>query len=596
MIGVVVPQRRMLLKHLLAAFPGVVMLKSTVVDRKTLAWIKDGVDETLNSVLGSLDEYIENPEDVSPIEECISPLHRVKGAVEMVGIEGATMLASEMEQLATALAGKKVKHQAEAVEVLAAGILQLPGYLESLYHGNPDLPLLLLPMLNDFRASQDNELFTEGDFFSPNLSVKVPVKSISRSTVTGNVSTVAKKLRPGYLSGLLGVFTGKDLENSLEKLTLVLDNLLIASTTEKEEQLWWVALGVVESLKEQGLESSVSIKILLGRVDLQIKRIIKSDGEINTDGSEDRIIKSLLYYVAQSQSYSDRVVEIKKAFSLGNEDNHALKNAKENLYGFNANLVDSISAQLNEELTSIKCALDIILHGRGGDTDGMESVLYNFSSVGDALDMLGMGKHKDLINEQKEFLSLKMIQGEAISEDDLMDMATVLLTIESSLGDLGRVMQQPDEGNELSTTEYEKLLKVVAQEILEEIKIIKNQINEFSNEPSNVLLVNKVPKLLKQIAGTTRTLNDEQQSNLTSAIEHYFNQEILVNKSGSSQDSLDLLADAITGLENYYQSVVEESVAPELGLLVAEESMAQLGYPPEKMVPVLTPYSAVASM
>jgi len=210
--------------------------------------------------------------------------------------------------------------------------------------------------------------------------------------------------------------------------------------------------------------------------------------------------------------------------------------------------------------------------------------------------MLGMGKHKDLINEQKEFLSLKMIQGEAISEDDLMDMATVLLTIESSLGDLGRVMQQPDEGNELSTTEYEKLLKVVAQEILEEIKIIKNQINEFSNEPSNVLLVNKVPKLLKQIAGTTRTLNDEQQSNLTSAIEHYFNQEILVNKSGSSQDSLDLLADAITGLENYYQSVVEESVAPELGLLVAEESMAQLGYPPEKMVPVLTPYSAAASM
>ncbi len=138
---------------------------------------------------------------------------------------------------------KKVKHKNEAVEVLAAGILQLPGYLESLYHGNPDLPLVLLPMLNDFRASQDSELLTEGDFFSPDLTVKVPVQPIGKSTVAGNVATVAKKLRPGYLSGLLGVFRDNNLEKSHEKLTLVLDNLLIASSSEKEEQLWWVALG-----------------------------------------------------------------------------------------------------------------------------------------------------------------------------------------------------------------------------------------------------------------------------------------------------------------------------------------------------------------
>jgi chemosensory pili system protein ChpA (sensor histidine kinase/response regulator) len=572
------------------------MIKSTVVDRKTLAWIKDGVDETLKSVLGSLDEYIENTDDVSPIEQCISPLHRVKGAVEMVGIEGATMLASEMEQLATALAGKQVKHKNEAAEVLAAGILQLPGYLESLYHGNPDLPLVLLPMLNDFRASQDNELFTEGDFFSPNLSVKVPVQAISRSTVAGSVATVAKKLRPGYLSGLLGVFKEQDLEKSLEKLILVLDNLLLASTTEKEEQLWWVALGVVESLKEQGLESSVAVKMLLGRVDRQIKQIIKSEGEAHADSSRDKIIKSLLYYVAQSQSYSDRVIEIKKAFSLGYADEDALKNARGNLYGFNANLVDSISAQLTEELTSIKCTLDIILHGRAGDAEGMEEVLENFSSVGDALDMLGMGRHKDLINEQKEFLSLKIFQGEPISESDLMDIATVLLTIEASLGNLGREMQQTTDEDDISAAEYDDLLKVVAQEILEEIKVIKNEVNEFSKEPSNILLVGNVPKLLKQIAGAARTINDEQQSNLTSAIGNYFNQEIIVNQAGCDKDSLDLLADAITGLENYYQSVIEESVAPELGLQVAEKSMVQLGYPPAQMVPVLTTYATASNM
>ncbi|MCK4587384.1 MAG: hypothetical protein KAU29_08580, partial [Gammaproteobacteria bacterium] len=410
----------------------------------------------------------------------------------------------------------------------------------------------------------------------------------------GDVVSVAKKLRPGYLSGLLGVFKENNVEESLKKLALVLDNLLIASTTEKEEQLWWVSLGVVESLKEQGLESSVAIKMLLGRVDREIKHIIKSGGEVHTDDSLDKIIKSLLYYVGQSQSYSDRVVEIKKAFALGDSDNKTINSARENLYGFNANLVDSISKQLNEELTTIKCTLDIILHGKDGETEGMDSVLNNFSSVEDALEMLGMGRHKNLLNEQKEFLSLKMSQGEVLSEEDLMGIATVLLTIETSLGDLGRVMERPEDDGGISSSEYENLLKVVAHEILENIKQIKNEVSEFSAEPSDILLVSNVPKLLGQIAGTTRTINDEQQSNLTDAIGQYINQEIILNEKEASKDSLDLLADAITGLENYYQSVVEESVAPELGLQVAEESMAQLGYPPVRDVPILMPYTAVA--
>ena len=572
------------------------MLTSTVVDRKTLAWIKDGISETLESVLQSLDEFIENSDDVTPIKECLAPLHRVKGAVEMVEIEGATMLAKEMEQLALALTEEKVKHKDEAAEVLAAGILQLPGYLESLYHGNPDLPLVLLPMLNDFRASQDSELLTEGDFFSPDLTVKVPVQPVGKSTVAGNVVSVAKKLRPGYLSGLLGVFKNNDLEKSLEKLTLVLDNLLIASSSEKEEQLWWVALGVVESLKEQGLESSVAIKMLLGRVDREIKHIIKSGGEIHTDDSLDKITKSLLYYVGQSESYSDRVVEIKKAFSLGYDDDQDINDARENLYGFNANLVESMSKQLNEELTTIKCTLDIILHSKDGAVEGMDSVLKNFSSVADALDMLGMGRHKNLVNEQEEFLRLKMIEGESLSEEDLMGVATVILAIETSLGDLGRVMSRSDEEGGLPSAEYEKLLKVVAHEVLENIQKIKNEVSDLSDEPSNILLVSNVPKLLEQIAGTARTINDEQQSNLTDAITKYVNQEIILNKEEASKDSLDLLADAITGLENYYQSVVEESVAPELGLQIAENSMAKLGYPPESSVPVLREYAAVANM
>ena len=85
------------------------MSSPTIVDRKTLAWIKEGVDETLKSVHHAPDDFLENVDDTSPIEACIEPLHRVKGAVEMVGIEGAAMVAQEMERVARAVVENQVK-------------------------------------------------------------------------------------------------------------------------------------------------------------------------------------------------------------------------------------------------------------------------------------------------------------------------------------------------------------------------------------------------------------------------------------------------------------------------------------------------------
>lgn len=567
------------------------MLISTVVDRKTLSWVKDEVDATLKSVLELLDEYIINPSEITPLVECIEPLHRVKGAVEMIGIEGATMLAGEMESLARALADKTIKQEKDALEVLATGICQLPGYLDSLYFGHPDLPLVLLPMLNDFRASRDCELFTEGDFFSPDLSIKVPVQPLNESRVSGDISTVAKKLRPGYLSGLLGVIKEDNLSVSLERLSLVLNNLLSASKTDKAEQLWWVTLGVVDSLKDKGIETSIAVKILLGRVDRMIKEAISSGEDKLGQDSSNKIIKSLLYYIAQSETHNDRVMEIKKTFNITSTSSDDIENARKNLFGFNANLVESMTGQLNEELTAIKCELDVVMHGKGGSTEGMESMVQKLSTVADVLGMLGMVRQKNLVWDQKEFLASKVSNSEILSEEELMSIATALLYVETSLSDLGGILGRSDDENGLPEAEYEKLLKIVAQEILDVINETKDEVNQYSIQPSNILLISKVPDSLRKIAGVMRTLNDDQQSDLSRSICHYIDQEIIINKVQASEESLDLLADAITGLENYYQSVLEESVAPELGLEVAAKSLTKLGYPPytlEQSVPTLS--------
>lgn len=558
-------------------------MNPSTVDRKTLAWIKEGVDETLQFAQAALSEFTENVDDTTPIKICISALHRVSGAATMVEIEGAALLATEMKLLACALVEGQIKARLDAAEVLAAGMFQLTGYLDSLYHGQPDLPLVLLPLLNDCRACQNKELFTEGDFFSPNLAIAMPATHAAHQATEGhnNISALARKLRPGYLSGLLGILRRENEADNLKKLTFVLNKLLGASTTEKSGQLWWIALGMVDTLHAQEQNPSVSVKILLARIDSLIKQVITSGEQILTQQPPIKIIKNLLYYIARSPVDAPRIGDIKQAFQLSCPTTDAcIETARETLYGFNVKMIDSVTSQLTEELATIRDALDISLHRHAGATEGLEPILKNFSVIKETLGMLGMKKQQAVLAQQEEFLRSKISQGEIFSDEELMGIATALLHIESSIHNLAGEMRQPTHEDTLSPAEYETLLKVVARELLAVIKEIKDAVNEYSITPSRIELLGKVPDQLKQIADVMCAINDEQQSNLAHAINQYACQELILNQSADNMFKLDLFADAITGLENYYQAILEESVSSEVGLAVAARSITELGYPP----------------
>ncbi len=572
------------------------MLGNTGVDRKTLVWIKEGVDDTLQFMQTALDEFTANSEDTTPIKTCIGALHRIEGVMQLVEIKGAKMLSAELELLACALVEEKVKHKIEAAEVLAAGMYQLTGYLESLYHGQADLPLILLPILNDCRACREAELFSEGDFFSPLLSSTVSLADAGQCSIAGDVSMVAKKMRPGYLSGLLGIIKQDHESENLEKLIFVLENLLGASITEEAKRFWWIASGVVDLLQAGDLKPSIAIKMLLGRIDRQIHRVIKNGESTFNEDLAEKVSKNLLFYIAQSPACNERVGQIQAAFRLGDTSMADIDKARESLYGFNVNMIDSVTTQLNEELLTIKDGLDIARRSGTSGSEELASLLKNFSMVADILNMLGMGKQMALMNQQREFLADKVSRNETLVDDDLMGIATALLQVESAIAHLASAIHYADDDQDgIAPAEYEALLKIVAKELLDIMRSIKEAVDHYALEgPSSLAVLADTPDLLKQMANVMRTINDEQQASLADAINQFVCQELILNEEGVSGERLDLLADAITGLENYCQAVLEESVAPELGLQVAIASMAKLGFPLEQGSSQFGAYSDVA--
>lgn len=122
-----------------------------------LGWVKPELDETLRQVRNEVEYYAEDPTDASRMRICAGYLHQVQGTLRMVELYAPAMVAEELEQLANAIGGGRVSDRDEACATLMRGSVLLPDYLERLQNGHRDIPIVLMPLLNEIRAARGEE-------------------------------------------------------------------------------------------------------------------------------------------------------------------------------------------------------------------------------------------------------------------------------------------------------------------------------------------------------------------------------------------------------------------------------------------------------
>lgn len=119
-----------------------------------LGWVKPELDETLRQVRNEVEYYAEDPSDAGRMRFCAGYLHQVQGTLRMVELYAPAMVAEELEQLANAIGAGEVPDRDEACATLMRGSVLLPDYLERLQNGHRDIPIVLLPLLNDIRSAR----------------------------------------------------------------------------------------------------------------------------------------------------------------------------------------------------------------------------------------------------------------------------------------------------------------------------------------------------------------------------------------------------------------------------------------------------------
>ena len=126
-------------------------------DTVALAWARPAILECLAQARQALERFAGEAADTAVMAVFLDNLHQVHGCLSMLELPGATRLAQEMELLGRALAEGRIMPRGDCLGALFRGLEQLPAYLERLRSARHDLPLVMLPLLNQLRACRGVE-------------------------------------------------------------------------------------------------------------------------------------------------------------------------------------------------------------------------------------------------------------------------------------------------------------------------------------------------------------------------------------------------------------------------------------------------------
>ena len=559
------------------------------IDFTTLNWVKQELDETLKQARQALEAYVDDPADTSLMRFCATYLHQVQGTLRMVELYGAAMVVEEMERLAQTILEGAVKQKDEAYSVLMRGIVQLPDYLERLQSGHKDIPIVLLPLLNDLRAVRGEELFSESVLFSPDLAATLPASAggAAQALPEAEMKAQAARLRMAYQVSLLKWLRQGDVADA-QRLQEALERLLRITHNEEARRLWWVASALLEGVQAGGVESSPTVKLLFGKVDREIKRLV-DNGEAAFRTSPPReLMKNLLYYVAHSTGGGPQLADVRKTYALESllPSQRELEHAKGSISGHNRALLDTVSAAIKDDLLRVKEALDIFLRNANNDPGELSAQVESLDRVGDTLGMLGLGVPRRVVMEQRKVVEEIAAKSRPADESTLLDVAGALLYVEASLDDhidrLGADTPESEAatGMELPKAEVRKILDALMKEASTNLAQAKHDIVAFVESPWDHAKVEQIPKLLEEVGGALRMLDLHKPSELMHGVVRFIDVELLRWRRVPTAEQMDKLADAVASIEYYLEATRDQRAGREKILDVTRQSLEALGYWP----------------
>lgn len=548
-------------------------------DYVALEWVKGEISETLKQARQSLEDYVEQPKGNAGLNYCLAYIHQVNGILQMVQFFGAALLAEEMELVAHALLEKKVVNVNEAQEVLMQAILQLPHYLERIQSARRDLPMAVLPLLNDLRATRGEKFLSQSGLFNPVMPPELPGMTPGRlSQLSGpQLEGLLRRIRQTMQVSLIGLLRDQQTSQSLTQLARVFAGLEKLSQGTPILPLWQVASGLVDGLANRSLSLTTAVRSLLRQLDGQLRELAREGAQGLNRPAPQALLKDILFYVAKAQPNSERLQRLHQSYQLAD----ALPPEALDDGTVDRAAIRSVVSALCEELVRIKDSLDLYVRSDRSSTEKLDALQLPLKQIADTLAVLGFAQQRKVVLTQTAVLEEIASGDREASDANLMDVAGALLYLEATLiGMVGNDEAASAATKAMAPTDLVQVHRMVIREARTGLEEAKDGIIEFIASQWQHQHLEPVSALLNQVRGGLAMIPLSRAAQLVDSTKRYIDEQLLAPLAVPGWQDLDTLADAITSVDYYLERLYEDQVGDsELVLDTAAMSMAALGYP-----------------
>jgi len=276
-------------------------------DTTILTWITAEVDQALERVRDQIARSGNAPLDARALGGCPEHLHQVSGALNMVGLAGATRFCEALETTLNGLNGSR----GEAAEIIDRAVAELKQFVDDVARGEPNVPLRLYPSYQALAQLQGRADCAEAELFFPDLTPPAPSHPQPKSLSDAELVLFLQAQRTRWQRGILAWIRRQPA--GLEEMRETLDAIhSVAHQLPERRALWWVAAGLVDALLDATDPQRLPhARALWNKLDIYIRGLAEGQRADN-----DPLLRGLLYAIASSAPLTQRLRDIKQLYGL----------------------------------------------------------------------------------------------------------------------------------------------------------------------------------------------------------------------------------------------------------------------------------------
>jgi chemosensory pili system protein ChpA (sensor histidine kinase/response regulator) len=550
----------------------------------SLQLVSREVASELNEARVALEAFADSPAERGALQRFSAHIHLARGALRLAEVYGGALLSEEMEQVARYVDTHTGAGQVDAdgLDALMRAMEQLPSYVDRVASGGRDVPLALLPLLNDLRAVRGGALLSEGTLLLLNLRSDEQARPVHGGGLTA--AELARRLRPRFQLALLGWIRAEQVEQNLEALAEIAAQIEAHAATQPLFQLWWVVGAVIEALRQDGLAGNVSLKRLLGQVDREMRRLYEVGEPAYAASPPVELMNNLLFYVARARSTGPRITSVRASFQLDDvlAASEQAGNATDTLSAPSVRLMKTVAAAIREDLTRVKDVLDIFVRRGATQVDDLVPQLEMLRKIADTLGVLGLGQLRDRVSGEIE--TLQGIVDRRVPPEDaaLLSIAAALIDVEDNLdGQLVKLIlpeseRVPAPDEEPRDEEFRQVQDAVLRECTVNMARIKEAITQALGAPAEAQGLDQVPQLVRGITAGLLMLGRQRAVEVMEQLGRALAGIVRPDAVTLALPRLEKLADAIVSVEYYMEMLQAGRPEPWRMLEHAEEVLGGL--------------------